>query len=153
MSLKDNHVELPNTSKSSAADSKDRISSSRTPRGALQQPPRTEFRAPELLEELFDSLPRPNPELPNISRSCRAASKERIPSSQASKPGRKQAKQRKASKQTTEQASKQSNEQTSKRASEQKSKRAGEQTNKQASKQARGRRGAPKGLQLVCQFR
>ena len=151
-SLQGPNSELPNTSRSSPAASKDRIPNSRTPRGTLQQLPKTEFRAPEHLEELSSSLPGPNPELPNISRSCQAASKERISSSQASKPGRKQAKQRKASKQTTEQASKQSNEQTSKRANEQASKRASEHTtkrkNKQASKQARGRRGAPKGLQL-----
>ena len=147
-SLRDDHVELPSTSKSFPANSNDRISNPRTPRGALQQPPRTEFRIPEHFEELSSSLPIPNPELPSISRSCQAATKERISSSQASKPGRKHAEPRKASKQTTEQASKQSNEQTSKRASEQRSKRAGEQTNKQASKQARGRRGAAKGLQL-----
>ncbi|MDA8582795.1 hypothetical protein N9L68_01155 [bacterium] len=136
-------MELPNTSKSSPADSKDQISSSRTPRGALQQPPKTEFRAPEHLEELSSSLPGPNPELPNISRSCQAACKERISSSQASKPGgRKQANQRKASKRTTEQASKQSNEQTRKRANEQASKRAirhtTKRTNKQSSKQEVG---------------
>ena len=110
--------------------------SSRTPQRALQQTPRTEFRAPEHLEELSSSLPGPNPELPTISRSCQAASKERISSSQASKPGRKQAKQRKASKQTTEQASKQSNEQTSKRANEQASKRASEHTTKRTNKQS-----------------
>ena len=142
--------DFPNTSMSFPADSKDRISSSRTPPRPLHQPPRTEFRAPEHLEELSSSLPGPNPELPNISRSCQAASKERISSSQASKPGRKQAKQRKASKQTTEQASKQSNEQT---ANEQTSKLANEQAstrpNEQTSKQARGRRGAPKGLQFA----
>ena len=61
-----NHVELPSTSKSSPADAKDRISTSRTPPGALQQPPRTEFRAPEHLEELSSMLPGPDPELPNI---------------------------------------------------------------------------------------
>ena len=141
-SLQDDHLELPSTSKGSPAGSKDRVPSSRTHRGALQQPPRIEFRAPEHLEELSSSLPGPNPELPNISRSSQAASKERISSSQASKPGRKQAKQRKASKQTTEQASnqtsKRANEQTSKRASEQTSKRAHDQTNKQASKQEVG---------------
>ena len=135
--LQDDHVELPSTLKSSPANAKDRNSCSRTPRGALQHPPRTEFRAPEHLEELSSSLPGPNPELPNISRSCQAACKERISSSQASNPGgRKQAKQRKASKQTTEQASKQSNEQTSKRANQQASKRASEHTTKRTNKQA-----------------
>ena len=149
-SLQRPNFELPNTSRSSPADSKDRISSSRTPRGALQQPPRTEFRAPEHLEELSRSLPGPNAELPNISRSWQAASKERISSSQASKPGRKQAKQRKASKQTTEQASKQSNEQTSKRANEQASKRASEHTTKRTNKQASKRSaGCPEGLAII----
>ena len=81
------NFELPNTSRSSPAASKDRIPSSRTLPGALQQPPRTEFRDPEHLEELSSSL---------------HGTKLELPSKQASKPGGKQAKPRKASKQATE---------------------------------------------------
>ena len=149
--------------------------SSRTPQRALQQTPRTEFRAPEHLEELSSSLQGLSFELPNTSRSSLTASQDRIPSSrtsrgavdqpprnefrapkQASQEESKQSKGKQASKQPSKQASnqtsKRANEQTSKRANEQTSKRAHDQTNKQASKQARGRRGAPKGLQLhrVC---
>ena len=139
-------LEPPNTSSSSPRASKTIMWSSRTPQGALQQTPRSEFRAPEHFEELSSSLQGPNSELPNISMSCQAASKDRISRSQASRQASqeesKQAKQRKASKRATEQASNQSNEQTSKRANEQASKRASEQTsertNKQASKQEVG---------------
>ena len=147
--------------------------SSRTPQRALQQTPRTEFRAPEHLEELSSSLQRPSFELPNTSRSSQAASQDRIPSSrtsrgavkqpprnefrapkQASQEESKQSKGKQASKQPSKQASNQtSKQQTSKRASEQTSKRAHDQTNKQASKQARGRRGAPKGLQFSALYR
>ena len=127
------NFELPSTSRSSPAASRDRVSSSRTHRGALKQPPRTESRAPEHLEELSSSLQGTNFELP-------------------SKQARKKASKAKESKQANIRASKQSNEQTSKRANEQASKRASKhptkRTNKQASKQSRGRRGAPKGLQL-----
>ena len=59
------NFELPNTSRSSPAASKDRVSSSRTPRGALKQPPGTESRAPEHLEELSSSLQGTNFELPS----------------------------------------------------------------------------------------
>ena len=143
--------------------------SSRPPPGALQQTPRTEFRAPEHLEELSSSLQGPSFELPNTSRSSHAASQDRMPSSRTSRGAGKQpprnefrapkqasqeeSKQRnnRASKQANNRASKQAikraNERKSKRVSEQTSKRAHDQTNKKASKQARGRRGAPKGLQ------
>ena len=128
------NFEAPNTSKNSPATSKDRVSSSRTHRGALKQPPRTESRAPEHLEELSSSLQGTNFELP--SKQARKKASKAKESKQANNRARKQ-------------AIKRANEQTSKRASEQTSKRAHDQTNKQASKQARGRRGAPKGLQLL----
>ena len=117
--------ELPSTSRSSPAASRDRVSSSRTHRGALKQPPRTESRAPEHLEELSSSLQGTNFELP-------------------SKQARKKASKAKESKQANNRASKQA----IKRANEQTSKRASEHTTKRTnnSKQARGRRGAPKGL-------
>ena len=124
-------MELPNTSKSSAADSKDRISSSRTPRGALQQPPRTEFRAPEHLAELFDSLPGPNPELPNISRSCQAAPKERISSEQNKNKVSNTKENNQATKRTIKQSSKRAHEQTSKRANEHMINRTNKQSNEQ----------------------
>ena len=108
------NFELPNTPRSSPTASKDRVSSSRTPRGALKQPPRTESRAPEHLEELSSSLQGTNFELP-------------------SKQARKKASKAKESKQANNRASKQAikraNEQASKRASEQTSKRAHDQTN------------------------
>ena len=129
--------------------------SSRTPQRALQRPPRTEFQAPEHLEDLSSSLQGPSFELPNISRSSQAASQDRIPSSrtsrgavkqpprnefraptQASQEESTQSKRKQASKQPSKQATKQANEQTSKRANEQASKRAHDQTNKQASKRA-----------------
>ena len=140
--------------------------SSRTPQRALQQTPRTKFRAPEHLEELSSSLQRPSFELPNTSRSSQAASQDRIPSSrtsrgavkqpprnefrapkQASQEESKQSKGKQASKQPSKQAIKRANEQTSKRANEQASTRPNEQTSKQASNQEVG--GVPrKGLQL-----
>ena len=135
--------------------------SSRTPQRALQQTPRTKFRAPEHLEELSSSLQRPSFELPNTSRSSQAASQDRIPSSrtsrgavkqpprnefrapkQASQEESKQSKGKQASKQPSKQASnqtsKRANEQTSKRANEQASTRPNEQTSKQASKRSAG---------------
>ena len=131
--------EPPNTSSISQRASKTIMWSSRAPQRALQQTPRTELRAPEHLQVLSSSLQGPSFELPNIWRSCQSASKERISSSQASNPGRKQANQRKTSKQTTEQASKQSNEQTSIRSNERAIKRSNEhttiRTNKQTSNQ------------------
>ena len=117
------NFELPSTSRSSPAASRDRVSSSRTHRGALKQPPRTESRAPEHLEELSSSLQGTNFELP-------------------SKQARKKASKAKESKQANNRASKQAikraNEQTSKRANEQASTRPNEQTSKQASKQEVG---------------
>ena len=128
------NLELPNTSKSSPAASKDRVSSPRTSRGALKQPPRTESRAPEHLDELSSSLQGTNFELP-------------------SKKARKKASKAKESKQANNRASKQASNQTSKRANEQASKRASEHTtkraNKQASKQASKRSaGCPEGLAI-----
>ena len=143
--------------------------SSRTPQRALQQTPRTEFRAPEHLEELSSSLQGPSFELPNTSRSSQAASQDRIPSSrtsrgavkqpprnefrapkQASQEESKQSKGKQASKQPSKQASnqtsKRANEQTSKRANEQASTRPNEQTNKQASKRSAG---CPEGLAII----
>ena len=121
--------ELPNTSRSSPAASKDRVSSSRTPRGALKQPPRTESRAPEHLEELSSRLQGTNFELP--SKQARKKASRAIESKQ----------------ETTEQEIKQPNEQTRKQANEQASKRASEHTTTRTNKQARGRQGAPQGLQ------
>ena len=135
--------------------------SSRTPQRALQQTRRTEFRAPEHLEELSSSLQGPSFELPNTSRSSHAASQDRMPSSrtsrgagkqpprnefrapkQASQEESKQSKGKQASKQPSKQASnqtsKRANEQTSKRANEQASTRPNEQTSKQASNQEVG---------------
>ena len=143
--------------------------SSRTPRGALQQIRRTEFRAPKHLEELSSSLQGPNFELPNSSRSSQAAFQDRIPSSrtsrgavkrppriefrapkQASQEENKQSKGKQASKQPSKQAnnqtSKRANEQTSKRANEQASTRPNEQTSKQASKRSAG---CPEGLAII----
>ena len=111
------NFELPNNPRSSPAASKDRVSSSRTPRRALKQPPRTDSRAPEHLEELSSSLQGTNFELP-------------------SKQARKKASKAKESKQANNRASKQSNEQTSKRANKQASKRASEHTTKRTNKQA-----------------
>ena len=128
--------------------------SSRTPQRALQQTPRTEFRAPEHLEELSSSLQGLSFELPNTSRSSLTASQDRIPSSrtsrgaveqpprnefrapkQASQEESKQIKGNRASKQSINQAcnqtSKRSNKQTCKRANEQSSTRPNEQTIKQ----------------------
>ena len=138
-----------------------------TPHEALREPPRRSCGAPEHLEELFSSLHGPSFELPNTSRSSQAASQDRIPSSRTSRgavkqPPRnefrapKQASQEESKqskgKQASKQPSKQASNQTSKRAKEQTSKRANEQAstrpNEQTSKPARGRRGAPKGLQL-----
>ena len=125
--------------------------SSRTPQRALQQTPRTEFRAPEHLEELSSSLQGPSFELPNTSRSSQAASQDRIPSSRTSRgavkqPPRnefrapKQASQEESKqskgKQASKQPSKQASNQTSKRANEQASKRASEHTTKRTNKQA-----------------
>ena len=143
--------------------------SSRTPQRALQQTPRTKFRAPEHLEELSSSLQRPSFELPNTSRSSQAASQDRIPSSRTSRgavkqPARnefqapKQASQEEESKQSkgkqaSEQPSKQASNQTSKRENEQTSKRANEQAgtrpNEQTSNQASKRSaGCPEGLAI-----
>ena len=142
--------------------------SSRTPQRVLQQTPRTEFRAPEHLEELSSSLQGPSFELPNTSRSSQAVSQDRIPSSrtsrgavkqpprnefrapkQASQEDSKQSKGKQASKQPCKQASnqtsKRANEQTSKRANEQASTRPNEQTSKQASKRSAG---CPEGLAI-----
>ena len=128
--------------------------SSRTPQRALQQTPRTEFRAPEHLEELSSSLQGLSFELPNTSRSSLTASQDRIPSSrtprgaveqpprnefrapkQASQEKSKQIKGNQASKQSINQAcnetSKRSNKHTSKRANVQSSTRPNEQTIKQ----------------------
>ena len=129
----------PEPSRSSPAASKDRVSSSRTPRGALKQPPRTESRAPEHLEELSSSLQGTNFKLPSKQARRKKASKA------------KESKQ--ANNRASKQAIKRANEKTSKRASEQTSKQAHDQTNKQAIKQARGRRGAPKGLQFSALYR
>ena len=143
--------------------------SSRTPQRALQQTPRTKFRAPEQLEELSSSLQRPSFELPNTSRSSQAASQDRIPSSrtsrgavkqpprnefrapkQASQEESKQSKGKQASKepskQTGNQTSKRADEQTSKRANEQASTRPNEQTSRQASKRSAG---CPEGLAIL----
>ena len=127
--LQDDHVELPNTSKSSPGDSqdrisssrtpsrnspaasKDRVSSSRTPRGALKQPPRTESRAPEHLEELSSSLQGTNFELP---------------SKQARKKASKAKESKQANSRASKQANKRANEQTRKRANEQASTRPNE---------------------------
>ena len=143
------NFKLPSTSRSSPAASRNRVSSSRTHRGALKQPPRTESRAPEHLEELSSSLQGTNFELP--SKQARKKASKAKESKQANNRASKQAIKRaneQTSKRASEQKSKRANEQTIKQASEQTSKRAHDQTNKQASKQARGRRGAPKGLQL-----
>ena len=117
------NFESPNTSRSSPAASKDRVSRSRTRRGALKQSPRNESRAPKHLEELSSSLQGTNFELPG-------------------KQARKKASKAKESKQANNRASKQAikraSEQTSKRASEQTSKREHDQRNKQASKQEVG---------------
>ena len=144
--------------------------SSRTPQRALLKTRRTEFRAPEHLEELSSSLQRPSFELRNTSRSFQAASQDRIPSSRTSRgavkqPARnefqapKQASQEEESKQikgkqASEQPSKQASNQTSKRENEQTSKRANEQAgtrpNEQTSKQASKRSaGCPEGLAIV----
>ena len=138
-----------------------------TPHQALRKPPRRSCGAPEHLQELSSSLQGPSFELPNISRSSQAVSQDRIPSSRASRgavkqPPRnefrapKQASQEESKqskgKRASKQPSKQASNQTSKRANEQTSKRANEQARtrpkEQTSKQPRGRRGAPKGLQL-----
>ena len=133
------NFELPNTSKSSPAVSKDRVSSSRTPRGALTQPPRTECRAPEHLEELASSLQGTNFELP---------------SKQARKKANKSKESKQANNRASKQAIKRANEQTSKRASEQTSKRAHDQTNQQASKQASKKSaGCPEGLAIISSRR
>ena len=144
-------LEPPNTSSSSPRASKTIMWSSRTPQRALQQTPRTEFRAPEHLEELSSSLQGPSFELPNTSRSSQAASQDRIPSSRTSRgavkqPPRnefrapKQASQEESKqskgKQASKQPSKQASNQTSKRANEQASKRASEHTTKRTNKQA-----------------
>ena len=147
--------------------------SSRTPQRALQQTPRTEFRAPEHPEELSSSLQGPSFEFPNTSRSSQAASQDRIPSSRTSRgavkqPPRnefrapKQASQEESKqskgKQASKQPSKQASNQTSKRANEQASKRASKhttkRTNKQASKQASKRSaGCPEGLAIIIRLR
>ena len=143
--------------------------SSRTPRRALQQTLRTEFRAPEHPEELSSSLQGPSFELPNTPRSSQPASQDRIPSSRTSRGAAKQpprnefrapkqesqeeSKQSKG-KQTSKQPSKQSIKQTGKRASDQASKRVNEQastrpieqTSKQASKRSTG---CPEGLEII----
>ena len=116
-------MELPNTSKSSPKYPQDRISSSRRPRGALQQPTRTETRAPEHLEELSSSLQGTNFKRANQEES-------------------KQIKGKQASKQPSKQASKQ----TSTRANEQTSTRSIEQTSKQTSKRSAG---CPEGLAII----
>ena len=136
--------------------------SSQTPQRALQQTPRTEFRAPEHLEELSSSLQGLSFELPNISRKSQAGSQDRIPSSrtsrgtvkqpprnefrapkQASQEESKQIKGNQASKQSINQACNQ----TSKKSNKQTSKRTMEHATKRKNNQTRGRRGAPKGLQ------
>ena len=108
--------------------------SSRTPQRAFQKTLNTEFRAPEDLEELSSSLQGPKPELPNISRSCQAASKERISSEQTKKKVSKTKESNQAKKRATKQPSKRAHEQTSKRANEHTINR----TNKQANKQEVG---------------
>ena len=124
------NFELPNTSKSSPAVSKDRVSSSRTPRGALTQPPRTECRAPEHLEELSSSLQGTNFELP---------------SKQARKKASKAKENKQANNRASKQAIKRANEQTSKRANGQAITRPNEQTSKQGSKRSAG---CPEGLAI-----
>ena len=153
-SLLNHSLNLQTPHQGSPRASKTIMWSSRTPQRALQQTPRTEFRAPEHLEELSSSLQGLNFELPNSSRSSLTASQDRIPSSrtsrgaveqpprnefrapkQASQEESKQIKGNQASKQSINQAcnqtSKRSNKQTSKRANEQSSTRPNEQTIKQ----------------------
>ena len=139
--LLDHSLNLQTPHQGSPRASKTIMWSSRTPQRALQQTPRTEFRAPEHLEELSSSLQGLSFELPNTSRSSLTASQDRIPSSrtsrgaveqpprnefrapkQASQEESKQIKGKQASKTSINQAcnetSKRSNKQTSKRANE-----------------------------------
>ena len=69
------NFEPPNTSKNSPATSKDRVSSSRTPREAFKQASRSESRAPEHLEELSSNC------LLYTSPSPRDMRRSRMPSS------------------------------------------------------------------------
>ena len=103
------NFELPKISRSSPAASKDGVSSSRTPRGALKQPPRTESRAPEHLEELSSSLHGTNFDLPSKQTRKKASKAKEI---------------KQVNKRASKQATRRANEQTSKRVSEQTSKRA-----------------------------
>ena len=137
--------------------------SSRTPQRALQQTPRTEFRAPAHLEELSSSLQGLSFELPSSSRSSLTASQDRIPSSrtyrgaveqpprnefrsprQASQEESKQIKQ--ANNRSTNHVIKRAKNQPSKQASEQTSNRAHDQTNKQSNKRSAG---CPEGLAIM----
>ena len=137
-----------------------------TPQEALRNPPRRSCGAPEHLKELSSRLEGPNFELPNTSRSSQAASQDRIPSSRTSRGAVKQPARNEfqAPKQASQEESKQSkgnqaaqspsnqaSNQTSKRANKQTSKPANEQAstrpNAHTSKQARGWRGASRGLQ------
>ena len=120
-----------------------------TPPQALRKPPRrscgapehlkelskktrnTELRAPEDLEELSSSLQGPKPELPNISKSCQAASKERISSEQNKKKVSNTKENNQATKRAIKQSSKRAHEQTSKRANEHMINRTNKQSNEQ----------------------
>ena len=75
-SLQGLSFELPNTSRNSLPAPQDRIPSSRTSRGAVEQPPRNEFRAPKQASQEENKQNKLNQtSKPSINQACNETSK------------------------------------------------------------------------------